>query len=107
MNAADVAEHEHHGTGLYWKIFAALAVLTVVEILWAGWFGSESMFIVLVLGLGLMAGTKALLVALYYMHLKQERALIYILVAAPLVLVLIMILGFLPDAIWDLSQQAR
>ena len=107
MSTADVAEHEHHGTGLYWKIFAALAVLTVVEILWAGWFGSESAFIVLVLGLGLMAGTKALLVALYYMHLKQERALIYILVAAPLVLVLIMILGFLPDAIWDLSQQAR
>ncbi|MCZ6572680.1 MAG: cytochrome C oxidase subunit IV family protein [Planctomycetota bacterium] len=106
MSAADVAEHEHHGTGLYWKIFGALTVLTVVEILWAGWFGSDA-FIVLVLGLGLMAGTKALLVALYYMHLKQERALIYILVVTPLVLVLIMILGFLPDAIWDLSQQAR
>ena len=107
MSTAETAlEHEHHGTGVYWKIFAALSVLTVVEIMWAQWFGAEA-FLVLVLGLGLMAATKAILVAMYYMHLKQERALIYILVAAPIVLVLIMILGFLPDAIWDLAQRAR
>ena len=107
MSTAETAvEHEHHGTGVYWKIFAVLSILTGVEIMWAQWFGAEA-FLVLVLGLGLMAAAKAMLVAMYYMHLKQERALIYVLVAAPLVLVLIMILGFLPDALWDPSQQAR
>jgi caa(3)-type oxidase subunit IV len=41
--------------------------------------------------------TKALLVVLYYMHLRWEPRLIYAIAAAPLVFVLVLIVGLMPD----------
>lgn len=43
------------------------------------------------------AGAKALLVALYFMHLKKERLLILVLVLTPLVLFVILLVALLPD----------
>ena len=46
-----------------------------------------------------MAAAKAALVGLYYMHLKYEGKLLWLVALFPLTLVIVMIAGFLPDAI--------
>jgi caa(3)-type oxidase subunit IV len=50
-------------------------------------------------GLGVMAAAKAALVGLYYMHLKYEGKLLWVVALFPLTLVVVMIAGFLPDAV--------
>ena len=87
------SEHEKHP---YYKIFGWLTILTIIEIAWALYVGNRFL---LVSGLSVMAGTKAVMVALYYMHLKYEGRLIWVIVCVPIVLVIFMISGFLPDAI--------
>jgi len=89
-----MSEHVDHP---YYKVFAWLTVFTIGEIAWAVWF-LEFRY-VLIIGLGLMAAIKAALVGIYYMHLKYEGKLIWGAILFPLVLVLVMIAGFLPDAL--------
>ncbi len=81
----------------YYKIFGILTVLTIAEILWVYVFPDSRAM--LAGGLGLMAAVKAALVALYYMHLKYEGKLLWVVALFPLVLVIVMISGFLPDAL--------
>ena len=81
----------------YYKIFGILTVLTIGEILWVKVFHESRMTIAV--GLGLMAAVKAALVGLYYMHLKYEGKLLWVVALFPLALVVIMIAGFLPDAL--------
>jgi cytochrome c oxidase subunit 4 len=81
----------------YYKIFGILTVLTIAEILWVYVVPHSRMM--LAGGLGLMAAAKAALVGLYYMHLKYEGKLLWIVALFPLTLVIVMIAGFLPDAL--------
>jgi cytochrome c oxidase subunit 4 len=81
----------------YYKIFGILTVLTIVEIAWAAWFHESRAL--LAGGLGIMAAVKAALVGLYYMHLKYEGKLLWVIALFPLVLVVVMISGLLPDAL--------
>jgi len=88
-------EHAHP----YYKVFAWLAVLTVAEIAWAWFFFEQApQRLVGVLGLSAMAFVKAALVGLYYMHLKYEGRLIWGVILFPLLLVVVMVVGLLPDA---------
>ncbi|MHC4547465.1 MAG: cytochrome C oxidase subunit IV family protein [Planctomycetota bacterium] len=86
-----------HAAAPYYKVFAWLTAFTVAEIAWAIWFLEFRH--VLVIGLGMMAATKAALVGLYYMHLKYERKLIWGVILFPVLLVLVMIVGLLPDSL--------
>jgi cytochrome c oxidase subunit 4 len=70
-------------------IWVYLAVLTVVEVLVA--FVSSMPFIVLVIVLLALAFWKALLVAMYYMHLKFEPKKLWIIAAVPIPLILILL----------------
>jgi caa(3)-type oxidase subunit IV len=88
---------EATATHPYYKIFGILTVFTIAEIWWADHFHDARGM--LAAGLGLMAAAKAALVALYYMHLKYERWLLWIVAIFPLTLVIVMIAGFLPDAV--------
>jgi cytochrome c oxidase subunit 4 len=81
----------------YYKIFAILTVLTVAEIMWV--YVGEHSRVMLAGGLGIMAAAKAALVGLYYMHLKYESKLLWVVALFPLTLVIVMISGFLPDAL--------
>jgi caa(3)-type oxidase subunit IV len=47
------------------------------------------------------ATAKALLVALHYMHLKRERALLYAIALVPLAVVAILFVALLPDIALD------
>ncbi len=87
------AQGEHHDPP-YMMIFAVLLIMTMGEVGFA--FLSLPKFW-LALGLCVMAVWKALLVALYYMHLRWEPRRLWILVAAPLPLVVILITAVLTE----------
>ena len=76
--------HERH----YGKIFLGLFGLTVLESAVAGFHFMPKFYIVLSL-IGL-AVTKALMVAMFYMHLKFEKRLLYVIAFAPLIFSIIM-----------------
>ena len=81
----DAATHRPN----YLLIFGALFVMTLIEIGIALTGIAPAAQVAVLLAL---AFTKALLVALYYMHLKFEGPIIRIIAAVPVLLVLIVIL---------------
>ncbi|MCA9319810.1 MAG: cytochrome C oxidase subunit IV family protein [Planctomycetes bacterium] len=89
---------EHHAP--YTAIWLVLLVMTLLEWKLAAWFHVEGIplwSILLVL-----AVVKALLVAVYFMHLKFERRTMYALLCLPVFLVVVMFFLVSPDA----QQQA-
>jgi len=83
-----------HADAPYMLIWGVLIVLTLAEVGYA--FLSLPKFW-LAFGLVVMAVWKALLVALYYMHLRWEPRSLWVLVAAPLPLIAILILAVLTE----------
>jgi cytochrome c oxidase subunit 4 len=82
-------------TRVYWAVFGALIVLTILTV-------AQSR----IEGLGhaanriigvTVACTKATLVALFFMHLKYEKRYFYPVVIFPLILVLVIIFGNFTD----------
>lgn len=62
-------EKAHHGTGIYWKVGVALAIITALEVAVVY---VEALSGVLALLLILMGIAKFVLVAWYYMHLNID-----------------------------------
>lgn len=85
-----------HKAPNYYLIWLYLAILTVVEVLVA--FVSHLPKTVLIVALMFLALWKALLVALYYMHLKFEPKTLWIVAAVPLPLILILLGAVLSEA---------
>jgi len=83
-----------HADAPYMLIWGVLIVLTLAEVGYA--FLSLPKFW-LAFGLVAMAVWKAALVALYYMHLRWEPRSLWVLVAAPLPLIAILILAVLTE----------
>ncbi|HSJ15140.1 MAG TPA: cytochrome C oxidase subunit IV family protein [Longimicrobiales bacterium] len=88
-SATTPAPETSHKAPNYYLVWLFLAVLTVAEVGVA--FLSAIPKQVLVIALILMAVWKALLVALYYMHLKFEPRRLWLIVAAPLPLAIILV----------------
>lgn len=81
----------------YWVVWAALAALTVVELGVAFLPWSRGLIIITLVALALW---KALLVALYFMHLRFERNRMRIFALAPLPLTVIIVLAVLTEFVW-------
>jgi cytochrome c oxidase subunit IV len=79
----------------YMGVFAALFIFTVLEVFVAFLPVSKGL---LIFSLVALAATKAILVALFYMHLKFEGRLIYGIVLTPLILAVVLTLAILQDA---------
>jgi cytochrome c oxidase subunit IV len=93
-NAAQ--EHEaQHAAPNYYLIWLVLAVLTMAEVGVA--FITAIPKTILAIILVVMALWKALLVALYYMHLRFEPRRLWILTAAPLPLAVILVVIVLAE----------
>jgi cytochrome c oxidase subunit 4 len=95
----EAAAHAHEGghqshNAPYMLIWGILLVLTLAEVGYA--FLSLPKFW-LALGLVVMAAWKALLVALYYMHLRWEPRRLWVLAVSPLPLIAILILAVLME----------
>ncbi len=82
----------------YYLIWVVLFVLTVLEVFVASKsFLPRNVLILVLVGLALW---KALLVAMYYMHLRWERARLIILAAVPIPLAFILVLAVLTEFVW-------
>lgn len=100
MNAApqpvDPAPHDRHGAHTpYLRAWGALAVLTLVEYVYASYF--RELFGVLVIGLLFWAAVKAGLVGWFFMHLKHEGAWVYLVIAPACLLAVVLVLALYPD----------
>jgi len=78
----------------YMLIWVILLVLTLAEV---GYAFMDLPKIWLAVGLILMAVWKAMLVALYYMHLRYEPQRLWILAFAPLPLAVIMVMAIITE----------
>ena len=87
----------------YWMVFAALAVLTILEIIVA----TPSVGIPkkpMVVALITMALSKAALVGLFFMHLKSERRALKLTVALPFFFPALYAVILIAEAGWRLIR---
>ena len=87
-------EGKEHQKQPYILIWVILLVLTLAEL---GYAFMDLPKIVLAIGLISMAIWKALLVAIYYMHLRHEPRRMWILAASPLPLAVILVVAVLTE----------
>ncbi len=87
--------HAGHAEPNYMGVFLALFVLTVAEIAFV--FMPLSRFAIGGM-LVLLAFTKAILVAAYFMHLKFENRTLAFIAATPILLCVMLLFALLPDS---------
>jgi cytochrome c oxidase subunit 4 len=88
-------EHaEEHKDPPYFLVWGVLFILTILEVFFA-FTGLPKFWIAT--GLIIMALWKALLVAMYYMHLRFEPRRMWILAASPLPLAVILVIAVLTE----------
>ena len=92
--SATTHERPHTNTRLYLQIFAALAVLTVAEVLVVYLPADRILIAAILVG---MALAKAVLVAAYYMHLRMEKGTLALIAAVPLILCVFLGIALMPD----------
>lgn len=83
-----------HAEPNYMKVFGWLIVLTVAEV---GIVYMHLPKLAMAAALILMALAKAFLVAWYFMHLKSEKVALVAMVGLPLLLLVDLFLGLMPD----------
>jgi cytochrome c oxidase subunit 4 len=93
-----MTEPAKHAHPPYIMIWGLLAVLTFAELFTV--FGFHMSKITVILVLMVMAVWKALLVALYFMHLRFETNKLRLLAIAPLPLAVIMIMAVITEYVW-------
>jgi cytochrome c oxidase subunit 4 len=86
---------KHHHVP-YLAIFAALLVLTGITVGIGIYYRAQNELVNVLLAL-LIAFMKASLVALFFMHLKFEGKLIYMIFLVPLALCVLLVVALLPD----------
>ena len=84
----------------YWYVFAALFVLTVLEVAVAQIPGISK--VLLAIALVAMALTKAVLVAFFYMHLKSETKVLRWSIALPLAVPPLYAIILIAEGAWRL-----
>ena len=92
-----MTEAPGHAHPNYWVVFAALGILTVFELGVAFLPWTKQVLVLLLLG---MAIWKALLVGLYFMHLRFEGNRMRVFAIAPLPLTIIILIAVLTEYVW-------
>lgn len=90
-------ENSEHVERPYMKVFAWLGIITLVEV---GITFLPIAKLIIILFLIALAVSKALLVAMYYMHLKYDRRILTVIAVSPLVLAALLTLALLPDIVF-------
>ena len=89
-------EDQEHGHPPYILIWVVLLVLTLAEV-GMSLYMTNIPKVWLAVGLVFMAVWKAVLVAMYYMHLRYEPARLWILAISPLPLAVILVLAVITE----------
>ncbi len=92
-----MSEGQAHAHPNYWAVWAYLLILTVLELGVAFLPWSKQVLLVLLLAMALW---KAIMVALYFMHLRWEGNRMRIFAVAPLPLTVIIIVAYLTEYVW-------
>ncbi len=87
---------QEHGHPPYILIWVVLLVLTLAEVAMSLYMTNISK-VLLAVGLIAMAVWKAVLVAMYYMHLRYEPARLWILAVSPIPLAFILVLAVITE----------
>ena len=95
-------EHAHKEHPKYMKIFWILLVLTVAEV--AVVYMPLPKIVIALLLIG-MACSKALYVALYFMHLKFEKRTLMIIALTPFIICVFLVFMLLPDLMDDARHE--
>lgn len=95
MDQAHAPDAGHHGGLSYFQVFLILMVVTVAEVGVAYLDIDKSVKIVTFV---VMALYKAVMVAAYFMHLRFEKPLMWVIASAPLILGVIIAVGAYPDS---------
>ena len=85
---------QSHAEPNYMKIFWWLLALTIIEV---GVVYAHLPKLTMIVALVLLAITKAFMVAWYFMHLKAEKMVLIAVVGLPLLLLIDLFLGLMPD----------
>ncbi len=96
------SSHDDHAGSPYIAIFVALLVLTVLEWKCNAWFGIGGHLLWGVLTV--MAVVKALMVAMFFMHVKFEKKTFHLLLTIPVFLIVLMLALVSPDTHQHLLQ---
>ncbi len=91
------AEGEKHPR--YWLVMAALAVMTIIEVVVALYQGDRgsTRWVAVMVFLVVLAFVKAGCVGLYFMHLISEKTAFICIVCFPLILAVVLVIGLIPD----------
>ena len=95
-------EHAHKEHPKYMRIFWILLVLTVAEV--AVVYMPLPKIVIALLLIG-MACSKALYVALYFMHLKFEKRTLMIIALTPFIICVFLVFMLLPDLMDDARHE--
>jgi len=98
----DVSRTTPHHEVNYYRIFALLVVLTIITVLAAFaliWMDIHNEMVKVILAL-LIASIKASFVCLFFMHLKFEGKLIYLIMIVPLILTVLLVCALIPDIMY-------
>ncbi len=92
----------HPTARTYLAIYGWLIGLTILEVgvVLAGW--PRGAIVTLLVSTAL---AKALLIALYFMHLKFDRPIVWLLPGIPVVLGIVFVLALFPDVVFHLVQR--
>lgn len=92
----DAAPHGGHHAGLsYFAVFMILLIVTVAEVAWAYVTINQGFKIFVFIAMALY---KAVMVALYFMHLKHEKRGMWVVASAPLFLGVLITIGSYTDS---------
>ena len=94
-HGASVPKPDHHVN--YVAVFGTLIVLTVITVAVA-YIGFKHEWQKIVVALAI-ASIKAVAVAGFFMHLKFEGKLIYLILFVPVFLCIVLVLGLIPDVV--------
>ena len=89
------AEPDYHGHPNYFKIYIGLLVLFALTV-FASFIGNPMIVFIVVFSISIIKGS---MVLLYFMHLKWEPKLIWILLALALMTLTFLIIGLYPDVV--------
>ena len=94
LEASTIATASEHKKPNYAAVFWSLLILTICEIIVANLHFAKPLIVAILVFLAIV---KASLVALFYMHLKFEKFIIYFIVLFPLFLAVILTVMVLLD----------
>jgi len=91
----DAEAHGGHGMQPYLVVFGALSIFTAVSFMAYEWTPRNVSFLIILI----VAVVKAVLVGIYFMHLKQDWGKVFFMIIPCFILAMLLVVVLLPDIV--------